>query len=60
MKRITTMLVDRGDLTEAGRCGRRLDGLRMLAAYHPKAPTGVSVCAICDRIVLRGLGRWWT
>jgi hypothetical protein len=59
MKELTVLLVDRGDIAEANRHMTRLGGGRIWGSYHPDAPPGVSVCAICDRIVLRGLGRWW-
>jgi hypothetical protein len=59
VKLLTTLLVDRGDVTEAGRHMTRISPGRIYGSFHPDAPLGVSVCAICDRIVLRRLGRWW-
>jgi hypothetical protein len=26
---------------------------------HHEAPAGVHRCTICDRLVIRGQGRWW-
>lgn len=59
MKRIVSVLIDRGDLAEAGGCWSRISPGRLYATFHPNSPVGISVCGICDRIVMRGMGRWW-
>lgn len=46
-------------LPGSGGCWVRLSPGRVWATFHPKAPGGVSRCDICDRFVLRGLGKWW-
>jgi hypothetical protein len=56
---VTTPLIIRGDLPEAGGCRTRMAPARIYATYHPAAPVGISACAVCDRFVLRGMGRWW-
>lgn len=59
MKALTVLLVDRGDIAEAGRCMARVAPARIFGTFHDRAPVGVSVCAVCDRVVVRGMGRWW-
>jgi hypothetical protein len=59
VKRMVNILIDRGDLAEAGGCWCRISPGRIYATYHPKAPAGISACGVCDRMVLRGMGWWW-
>lgn len=48
-----------GWLPAAGRCMVRLGPGRLYATFHDEAPAGASHCRVCDRLVLRGEGRWW-
>lgn len=59
MKALTVLLADRGDLPLTGTCRIRYSPGRFYAFFHPTAPPGMSICGVCDRLVLRGLGRWW-
>lgn len=43
-----------------GHCWVRLAPGRVFATYHPKAPPGISHCLVCGRVVIRGMGRWWS
>lgn len=59
MKTLTHLLIDRGDIPKSGPCWVRYAPGRIYATYHPDAPAGVSLCGVCNRLVLRALGRWW-
>jgi hypothetical protein len=48
-------------LPSAGRCSQvwSRDKGAWRHTIHLNAPRGASQCNACDRVVLRGMGRWW-
>lgn len=56
---VVNMLVNTGALALAGACRTRMSPGRIYATHHDDAPPGISACAICQRVVLRDVGRWW-
>lgn len=45
---------------DVGRCMQRMSPGRLYATFHPDAPSGLTYCPICGRVVIRNRGRWWS